>query len=264
MARELKIVKITEIRDSEFQMRLSFEDQAFDELVESVRRHGVLVPILLENKGEYFSVVAGHRRFAAARKVGLSELPCCVLDSVEGQGWGYAFAENLFRKDLSPIELAGTIKDCLESGEWTVESLARAVGRGDQWVRLYRGLADWPEDVQVAVHTGKLSVSAAANLAAISDDVHRGMLVNYAVENGATARITAAWLQSYEVGKLTADPGTTEPVPGRSALEPVIPYTPCVICGEQFKMIDLHFTPICTGCSDVVLAGAREVAAGRR
>jgi len=84
------------------------------------------------------------------------------------------------------------------------------------------------------------------------------------VENGATARITAAWLQSYEVGKLTADPGTTEPVPGRSALEPVIPYTPCVICGEQFKMIDLHFTPICTGCSDVVLAGAREVAAGRR
>lgn len=263
MPRKLMSVKLEFIKDVEYQMRLAFDDCDFDELVESIKRHGVLVPVLLERKGDVFSVVAGHRRVAAASKAGLSEIPCNVLDSVDGQGWGYAFAENIFRKDLSAIELAGCVKDCLESDEWDEEKLARGIGRSVQWIRLYRSIAEWPADIQEAMHVGKISVSAARNLVMIDDEVQRRMLTDYAVENGATARITAAWLQSYQMTKAVADPGEVKPAAGRSVLPPIEPFTPCVICGQQFKMIELHYTPICTGCTEVVLSASREIAAGR-
>jgi len=254
------MVKVGEIDDTYFQMRAGVDEDSFKELLDSVLRDGVLVPILLHVSDAGYSVVAGHRRLAAARLAGHTDIPGYVVEKKETSGWSGAFAENLFRKDLSAIELAAAVCDCIKAGTYTEETLARALGRSRQWIRFYTEVASWPDDLSLAVHLGRLSVSAAHHLAEISDAVHRAMLVQYACENGATARVTAAWLQAWKAGQVSQDPGGIPPAAGREGVPPIEPYTPCVICSRQQKMIDLHYTPVCDGCSGLLVDLARELA----
>jgi len=262
MANELMMVKVEKIDDQNYAMRETVRDDTFGDLVASIRRSGVLVPVLLLRTDLGFSLVAGHRRIAAAREIGLQEVPAYINDGVGRDAWEGAFAENLFRRDLSPIELAAAVKDCIETGGYTVETIGRGLGRSDHWVELYLQIAEWPADLSVAVHSGRLSVAAARNLAEIDDENHRSMLVDYAVENGATARITAAWLQAWHAGKPTEAPEETEAVAGGSVLPPLEPYTPCVVCGHQKKMTEHRYLPVCTECQQIVVDLARELAQG--
>lgn len=260
MGRKLMMVKVGKIDDSAFRMRVGVDEDSFQELLGSVRRDGVLVPILLHSVGDKFSVVAGHRRLAAARLAGHEEIPGYVVERKSLSGWSGAFAENLFRKDLTPIEMAAAVCDCLKSGDYDEETLARALGRSVQWIRFYTEVASWPDDLALAVHLEKLSVSAAHHLAEITDSVHRAMLVQYACENGATARVTAAWLQAWKAGQSMQDPGAVLPAAAGSSVPAIEPYTPCVICNRQQKMIDLHYTPVCDNCSGLLVDLARELA----
>lgn len=261
LKRELKNVEVVKINEDDFKMRESIGGEAFDELVSSVMRDGLLVPILLRPVEDGYTIVAGHRRFAAVSKLGWHFIPAQILGKDEDVGWGGAFAENMFRQDLTPIEEAAAVKDCIDNGAYTIETLSRALGRSTNWITDRLEMMTWPDDVLAIVHSGSLSVSAARNLAGIDNDVHRHMLLQYAVDNGATARITAAWLQSFQAGKICNDPGEVEPVPASSVLPPIEPYTPCVMCSRKFKMVELRYTPICSDCSPLLVDLARKIGA---
>jgi len=257
--RSLDNIRVNLIDDDEYLTRGQDDDIADRQLLSSVRQLGVIVPILVKPVDDRFCVIAGHRRFAAAKKAGIVVLPCYIFVDEENNGWSAAFAENMYRKNLSPIEEAGAINDCLLSGEFLMDQLADALGRSVQWVKDRIDLVSWPDDVTRAVHLGKLSVSAARNLSKITDFTHRALLVDYAIENGATARTTAAWFQAWSVGAMVDNPGDIQVEAGRDTLPPIVPYTPCVICGRQGKMTELTYVPICPECSELVLGMAREV-----
>jgi len=259
--RELKNVAVGEIKEDDYKMRESIGGEAFDELVSSVMRDGLLVPILLRHVEAGYTIVAGHRRFAAVTKIGWHYIPAQILGPEEDVGWGGAFAENMFRQDLTPIEEAAAVQDCITNGAYNVDTLSRALGRSVGWVKDRLDMMSWPDDVLAVVHSGSLSVAAARNLAGIDDEVHRSMLVEYAVSNGATARITAAWYQSFQAGKMCNEPGEIEPVPANSVLPPIEPYTPCVMCGRKYKMVELRYTPICSDCSPLLVDLARKIGA---
>lgn len=256
---KLQHVDVKEIRDDDYQMRNVGDDENFNELVDSVRFLGVLMPILLKKRADNFHVVAGHRRFKAAQIANLSEVPAYVFAEESSIGWNAAFAENLYRKDLSPIEEAAAIQDCLAGGVMNVKSLSAALCRSEAWINDRISFLEWPDDLTLAVHVGKISVSAARNLTLIDDDTHRSMLISYAVDNGATARTTAAWLQAWRAGTEVSDPGDLPLEEGRNALPPIKPYTPCIICGVKQEMAHLTYAPVCAGCSEIVMSVAREV-----
>ncbi len=259
MARELGTVKTADIDDSGYQMRLHEDDAGFDELVASVRRSGVLVPLLLERRGERYVVVAGHRRYKAAGMAGLVEVPAQIMVDEGGAAWGGAFAENMFRQDLSAMEEGAAVVDCLERGEFTAESLGAALGKSVGWIEDRVAIAAWPGEVAQAVHEGRISVAAARHLVRIGDEVHRDMLLNYACENGATARVTAAWFQAWEAGQVTSSPGDVEPVPGVGAAPPIEPYCPCVVCQRKYKMVEMRYNPVCAECGPLLVEIAREM-----
>ncbi len=259
---KLEHVKRSKIRDDEYLMRSNKDDEAFIDLVSSIKRVGILVPLLLSKNGDGFSVVAGHRRFRAAVAANLSDVPAYVFEGKEGPGWEAAIAENMFRQDLSAVEEAAAIEDCLTSGVYDEVQLANVMGRSVSWIRDRREIVNWPDDITFAIHSGRISVGAARNLCQIGDDAHRSLLVAYAVDNGATARTTAAWLQAFRASIPIADPGDVEPGEGRSALPPIVPYTPCVVCGDKKEMGKLSYMPVCPGCSEIVATVAREVRQG--
>jgi len=248
---------MSQIVDSQYQTRLIRDDEDLQQLVESIRNQGILQPICVCGGGNKYTVMAGHRRFAAAKIIGLDTITCSVLDNNKHDPWAVAFHENVYRKDMTPIEEAIFVVESMEKGAMTAEELAPLIRKSVSWIREKITMTAWPDDVAAAVHIGKISVAAAKNLAQIDDDKARIILVEYAVENGANARTTAAWLQGYRANESMENPGEIEPLPGQPITAGVAPYAPCVVCDEKFMMTEMTYLPICATCQEEVIKKIR-------
>lgn len=256
---ELRQVRVDEIDDKEFAMRLDVADPAFEELCSSVRRDGIIQPVILVQRDDRYKIAAGHRRTAAACANRLEKIPALVIEADDRAAWSIAFAENLFRKDLTPIEEAAAIKDCIESEIYTVETIAKMLNRSVGWVLNRLDMMNWPPAITQVIHAGLLSVAAARWIAKIGDETQIELLTAYAVENGATERTTQSWYQSYVATKATIVPEDIEPLPGAPKVKLPEPQSPCVICGNIHPMRELSYLPVCGGCGENLIQIAQNV-----
>lgn len=249
---EIVEIPIGKIEVGEHEQRLQSDPGELDGLAASISRLGVLIPLILEKKGDTFQLVSGHRRLLAAARVGLSNIPCIIKDGSEDDSHEVTFAENFFRKDLSPVELACAINDCIEKGLMTFEELAAGFHRSVHWVMRMKAVADWPNDILEALHNERLSVSAASNLAIVTDDEYRRFLVWNAVEQGATARTTASWLQAWRAMQPQEEAITAEPVAGTPVPMPAVPQAPCICCSQIFPVNEMSHVPVCGACVQII------------
>ncbi len=250
----LKVLElpVEKIKAGEHAQRLEGEDEELAELTASISRVGILVPLVVSGGPDSFVVVAGHRRLAAAQRAGLQSVPCIVRKGDNAEQVEVSFAENLFRKDLSPLELACAVGDCLKNNIMTVMALAEALHRSVHWVKCQVALLSWPGDVLEAIHEGWLSVSAAANLALIEDETYRVFLLKNAREGGVTARVTAAWLQAWRAMAPAEEAITMEPVSKGTHQTPMVPQAPCIVCTNVFRTDELSHVPVCCGCIRII------------
>ncbi len=254
---EVSQVPIMDIKVGAHALRATDDDEDLDGLVASVRRVGVLQPLLCRLEGDVLNLVAGHRRINAALRVGLESVPVIIGDFTAAQAKEIAFAENMFRADLSAVEIAAGLKDVLEQKIMTIEELAQSVSRSTNWIGRMIAMLAWPSDVLGAVHGGWLSVSAANNLACVTEDTYRDFLLTNAHDSGATARTTAAWLQAWRAYQPPEAAVQAEPVPGQVNLQPAVPQAPCLCCGVVYRTDELCHMPVCVQCIKLV----REVGA---
>ena len=249
---EIKEVPVEKIKVGENALRMEGQDDAIDELAASIARVGLLNPLVVIPDGEGFSVVAGHRRLAACKRAGLRQVNCCVRTMAPEESTEIAFVENMFRRDLSPIETAAGVKDTLDQGVMDVPGVAAALHRSVEWVQRMIALLDWPADVLEAIHAGWLSVSAAHNVALITEDTYRAFLLRNAKDSGATARTTAAWLQAWRSMEPVEQAVEAPPVPGEARTMPMVPQAPCLCCGQVFRTDQLSHVPVCSGCIQAI------------
>lgn len=249
---QIKEVPVEEIQVGEYEQRLAGEDSELDGLAASISRLGVLVPLILQKKGDSFQLVSGHRRLLAAMRVGLSVVPCFIKDSAEVNSSEVTFAENFFRKDLSQVELAGAIRDAYADGGLSIEELAAGFHKSEHWVRQMMAILSWPKDVLQLVHERLMSLSAASNLALITDDEYRNFLLQNAVVSGATARTTASWLQAWREMQPVSEAITLEPVGLGPSCAPAMPQAPCFCCTQLFEVDQVSYVPICSACVQII------------
>lgn len=248
----VKEIPVEKINVGAHAVRLEAEDEALDDLAASIDRIGIIVPLVVAPEGGSFLLIAGHRRFAAAKRLGLSEVPCSIRKAAGADGVEISFAENLFRLDLSPVELASGIKDVLTKNIMDVPALAKAMHRSAHWVNAQISLLSWPADVLEAVHAGGLSVAAASNLALVTEDAYRDFLLRNAADSGATARTTAAWLQAFRSMQPPEVAVVAEPVAGDAASAPLVPQAPCLGCGQVHRTDALSHVPMCSPCIQAI------------
>jgi len=216
-------VEIEKIYAGENPLRLEGKNKGIDELAESISRIGLINPLVVVPENGRYSLIAGHRRFAACRRVGVKEVQVRIIEGNRREICEIALAENLFRKDLSPLEMAVAVVALIKEGGMNREQVANICHRSTAWVQEQEEIVSWSPDVQQAIHEGWISVSAASNLALIEDDDHRKFLLSQAKEHSATARTTAEWLQAWRLLVLPQEPLRLNLVPVPIGIRAIVP-----------------------------------------
>lgn len=158
-------VKISEIEPNRDQPRKEFDSEALSELADSISQHGVLQPLLLRPllTGGY-RIVAGERRWRAARMAGLTEVPAVVREMSDTEEMLFALIENLQREDLTPLEEARGYRTLIEAQDFTQEEVSQAVGKSRPAVTNALRLLNLPEDIQQMLENGEITAGHARTL----------------------------------------------------------------------------------------------------
>lgn len=151
-----------------FQPRREFDQAATDELADSIRKHGILQPLLVRAVGEQYQLIAGERRWRAAQQAGLETIPCRVVELDDKQVCEAAIEENLKREDLNVIEKAIAFKQYLERFGGTIEELAQQLSMNRSTVSNMMRLLELPESVQQAVRQERITAGHARALLPLS------------------------------------------------------------------------------------------------
>lgn len=160
-------MKINDIEPNVNQPRKNFDDEKIDDLAASIAEHGVLQPIIVAKKDDYYQIIAGERRWRASKKAGLKTIPAIVRDYDEKKIREVALIENIQRQDLNAIETAKAIKELMEEHALTQEELAKTLGKSRSAIANTLRILNLDERVQEMVQEGKLTEGHARTLASI-------------------------------------------------------------------------------------------------
>ncbi len=167
----VQTVRITEIEQNRGQPRKVFDDAALTELAESIQAHGMIQPIVVRPIGDKrYQIVAGERRWRAAKLIGLSEVPVIIREMSDNEASQVAMIENLQRENLNPIEEAMGYQALMEQFHMTQDEVAKTVGRSRPAVANSLRLLNLPVLVQEYLEKGRITVGHAKALAAIKDE----------------------------------------------------------------------------------------------
>ena len=158
---DINFIEIDEIAPNDSQPRKTFNKEKLEELARSIKTHGVIQPIVVRKQGSHYEVVAGERRWRAARIAGLSEVPCIVRELTDEQNMLVAIIENVQREDLNPIEEARGIRAMIEDYELTQDEVAKAVSKSRPYITNALRMLKLPDAVLDMVSAGKLSAGHA-------------------------------------------------------------------------------------------------------
>ena len=158
---ELREVDIDLIQPGKEQPRTRFSEERLEELAQSIRNNGVIQPILVRARGEGFELVAGERRWLAARRAGLKRIPAIVREIPDDRVLELALVENIQRQELNPIEEANAYMRLISTLGVRQEELAQRVGKDRSSVANYLRLLKLPSDLQILVEEEKLSMGHA-------------------------------------------------------------------------------------------------------
>jgi len=166
---QVRGIKLRDIEPNPDQPRREFDPEALSELEESIRQNGVITPITVRRTGDNYVIIAGERRWRAARAAGLDEIPAYVLDVSEKEAYQFALVENLQRQDLNPIEEAMGYRKLIDDFGYSQDKAGEKVGRSRSYITNSLRLLSLPQTVIDMISAGVLSAGHGRALVVLSE-----------------------------------------------------------------------------------------------
>lgn len=204
---------IDEIHPNKGQPRKRFKEDELEELADSIRQNGVLQPLLVRKVGSSYEIVAGERRYQAAQRAGLKELPVIIREISDDEVFKLALIENLQRSDLSPLEEANGYRQLIKERGLTQEELAKILSKSRSTITNTLRLLDLPEEVQRLVEEGELTAGHARAILAVPSEEGRIALAQKVVEERLSVRQTESLASMFSVNEETSERPRREPLP---------------------------------------------------
>ena len=181
-------LKVSEIEPNKDQPRRIFEEESLTELSESIKKYGVIQPIIVTKKDDYYQIVAGERRWRASKKAGLNEIPAIVREDNEQKNREIALIENIQREDLNPIEKARGIKLLMEQYDLNQQQVAEVIGKSRSTVANTLRILNLDERVINLALEGKLTEGHCKALLGFDDPDKQYDMAIYMIESGDSVR----------------------------------------------------------------------------
>ena len=181
-------IKISEIEPNKNQPRRTFNSESIDELSESIKKYGVIQPIIVTKKNNFYEIIAGERRWRASKKAGLTEMPCIIREDEERKNKEISLIENIQREDLNPIEKARSFRTLMDEYGMTQQQLADTIGISRSALANTVRLLNMDSRVIDLTIEGKLTEGHCRSLMAIDNPDKQYKMALQIIENGDTVR----------------------------------------------------------------------------
>lgn len=185
---EIANVKISELRSNPYQPRQVFNQEALQELADSIKEHGVFQPIIIKKSIKGYEIIAGERRVKASQMAGLEEIPAIIRDFTDEEMMEIALLENLQRENLNPIEESRAYKKLIEALNITQEELAKKLGKSRSYITNMIGLQTLPESIQDLISDNKMSMGHARVLSKLENENQQRELAEKIITDGMSVR----------------------------------------------------------------------------
>lgn len=204
---------LSQIKPNKGQPRKKFDQQSLEDLSDSIKKNGVLQPILVRKKGANYEIVAGERRYQAAKLAGLEEIPVNIREISDDEVFQLALIENLQRSDLDPIEEALGYRKLIKDNGFTQEQLGKILSKSRSAIANSLRLLDLPQEVQDMMADGKLTAGHARAILAVAGEEGKLKLAQKVLEQGLSVRQTENLAPLFSGNNETGEKPRREPVP---------------------------------------------------
>jgi ParB family transcriptional regulator, chromosome partitioning protein len=211
---------VAAIRPNRYQPRDHFDEEALGLLADSIREVGVLQPVLVRPAGDGFELIAGERRWRAARRVGLQTIPALVKETDDASALEHALVENLHRDDLNALEEAAAYQQLIEDFGLTHDEVAARVGRGRATISNMLRLLQLPPAIQRLLQEQRISMGHARALLATPDRAFQEQLARRIVADDLSVRAVEEAIRDHQSGAGAADTSSTGSGNTRRTLRP--------------------------------------------
>lgn len=187
------------------QPRKHFDSGRIEELADSIRGNGLIQPIVVQRTGDGYEIIVGERRYRAAQKAGLDEIPAIITTFPNAERFDIALIENLQREDLNPIEEAEAFRSILERDTITQEQLAARVGKSRSYITNMLRILDLPEEVKEHVSRGTISVGQAKAILSLPGKEEQRRIVERILKDRLSVREVERITKRRDVPRGTGD-----------------------------------------------------------
>ena len=208
----VRYLSIHDVKPNSNQPRKTFDEEKISELADSIRENGIIQPIIVRKKGRSYEIVAGERRWRAAVKAELKEIPCLIRKLTDEQNMLLAIIENMQREDLNPLEEAEGLNQMMSSYGMTQEQVSRSVGKSRPYIANSLRLLKLPEYIRDLITEGSLTAGHGRALVSLENEKLRKAIAEKIVNEGLSVR---------ETEKLVSEAG--QPAKKRAARKPKNP-----------------------------------------
>lgn len=184
----VQYIKIHDIMPNANQPRKTFNEEKIGELADSIKEHGIIQPIVVRKREKGYEIVAGERRWRAAIKAELSQVPCLVRELNDEQNMLIAIIENMQREDLNPIEEAEGLRQMSETFGMTQEQISKSLGKSRPYITNSMRLLKLPDYIRDSIAEGQLSAGHGRTLITVTDEKTRRELWQRIVSEGLSVR----------------------------------------------------------------------------
>ncbi|HEU4932140.1 MAG TPA: ParB/RepB/Spo0J family partition protein [Pyrinomonadaceae bacterium] len=188
-------VELDSIVPGPMQPRTHFDEASLESLAESIRSHGIVQPLVVRRRGDGYELIAGERRWRAAKLAGIPRVPIVVKEVPDESLLEIALIENIQRENLNPIEEAQAYKKLIETVGLTQEALASRVGRDRSYITNYLRLLKLTDDIQQLVKEGRISTGHARALLALNHPDLQRRIARQIIDGGLSVRATEHLVQ---------------------------------------------------------------------
>jgi len=236
------------------EIRTEVTEEGMNSLASSIKRIGIRQPIEVERKKKKYVIIYGHRRYLAAKHLGLSTIPAIITKPTRKQRSIIVLHENLQREEVNHFDIARWIAKTMEEEKMSQQEIADMFGFTQPWVSMHLRLLRIPGELQAAVEGNQIDYHGALQLARIKDDARRRVLLSIAIKDGTNAGAIRRWVQ--------AELGIQQPAPPQGgALDKAEKEEPppelkfrCFVCSNEYLNDSCILIRTCSKCFRILQA----------